>query len=64
MVGAFLFWLTPTDTGFNGPFNLAKHLLKGEVGERPKADHNIAKVPMPETDPVEGKDRGLVKAWG
>ncbi len=27
----FLFWLTPKDTGFNGPFHLAQKLLKGEV---------------------------------
>ncbi|WP_394795302.1 hypothetical protein [Armatimonas sp.] len=26
-----MFWLTPMDTGFNGPYHLAKQLLKGEV---------------------------------
>jgi len=39
-------------------------LLKGEPGERPKADHNIAKVPMPATDPVGGKGGALIRAWG
>lgn len=36
----------------------------GRPGERPAADKNIAKVPMPDTDPLYGKDEGLVKEWG
>lgn len=38
-------------------------LLKGEPGERPKADENIARVPLPQTDPVEGKGGALMRAW-
>ena len=34
------------------------------AGERPKADRNIAKVPMPATDPVGGKGGALMRAWG
>ncbi|WP_309720927.1 hypothetical protein, partial [Armatimonas sp.] len=30
-VGAFLFWLTPKDTGFDGSYQLGKQLLRGEV---------------------------------
>ena len=36
----------------------------GKPGERPKADENIAKVPVPKTDPVYGIDGHLVKSWG
>jgi uncharacterized protein YjlB len=39
-------------------------LLKGEAGERPQADRNIEAVPMPESDPVRGRDGGLLRAWG
>jgi uncharacterized protein YjlB len=38
-------------------------VLKGEVGERPKADKNIASVPLPEFDPILGKEDGLKKIW-
>ena len=38
-------------------------ILKGKKGERPKADENIAKVPLPETDPVFGVEGPLVKNW-
>jgi uncharacterized protein YjlB len=36
-------------------------LLRGEPGDRPQADKNIARVPLPETDPVGGP---LVERWG
>jgi len=39
-------------------------LLKGEPGERPKADKNIAALPIPDLDPVSGKNEGLKKIWG
>jgi hypothetical protein len=39
-------------------------LLRGEDGERPGADENIAKVPVPESDPVAGVDGPLLRAWG
>lgn len=38
-------------------------LLRGEPGERPQADHNIARVPLPRTDPVGGSDGPLVHRW-
>jgi uncharacterized protein YjlB len=38
-------------------------LLRGESGERPQADRNIAAVPMPETDPVAGHDGPLLEHW-
>jgi len=39
-------------------------LLRGEPGERPRADENIAGVPMPKTDPVHGKNGPLLEIWG
>lgn len=38
-------------------------LLKGEKGERPQADNNISRVPIPEKDPYLGKEGGLVNIW-
>ncbi|RZJ73262.1 cupin domain-containing protein [Flavobacterium sp.] len=38
-------------------------VLRGEPGERPKADENIANVAMPENDPVYGKSQGLLEVW-
>lgn len=35
----------------------------GKPGERPFADRNIAKVPLPGSDPVFGKVAGIVKLW-
>ncbi len=35
----------------------------GKPGERPNADKNIAKIPLPVTDPVYGKDGPLMKSW-
>jgi uncharacterized protein YjlB len=34
-----------------------------KVGERPRADRNIAKVTLPAHDPVFGDNAGLVKYW-
>jgi uncharacterized protein YjlB len=39
-------------------------LLTGTPGERPQADENIAKVALPETDPVGGNEGGVISAWG
>jgi len=36
----------------------------GKRGERPKADNNIAKIPLPNTDPVFGAEGHLIKYWG
>jgi uncharacterized protein YjlB len=38
-------------------------LMKGSPGERPKADRNIAAVPLPSADPLLGKEDGLMKIW-
>ena len=34
----------------------------GKPGERPKADQNIANIPLPDKDPVYGSDGPLVKS--
>ena len=36
----------------------------GKPGERPRADQNISKVPLPNTDPVYGSTGPLIKSWG
>jgi uncharacterized protein YjlB len=38
-------------------------ILRGAPTDRPKADQQIAKVPMPEFDPLLGKNAGLLKIW-
>jgi uncharacterized protein YjlB len=38
-------------------------LLRGEPGERPKADQNIAALPVPELDPVFGSTGPLRQHW-
>ena len=38
-------------------------LLTGREGERPRADERIAAVPLPETDPVLGKEGGIAEYW-
>lgn len=38
-------------------------LLRGEPGERPAADRNIAAVPVPESDPVAGRDGPAMRLW-
>lgn len=35
----------------------------GKPGERPGTDEHIAKVPIPKSDPVMGKDKGLTTIW-
>ena len=35
----------------------------GNKEERPQTDQNIAKVPLPETDPVYGKEGAVIKKW-
>ncbi|WPP51304.1 cupin domain-containing protein [Catalinimonas niigatensis] len=35
----------------------------GKEEERTQADENIAQVPLPETDPVYGKNGTLIKQW-
>jgi len=38
-------------------------LLRGLPGERPKADHNIAALPMPGNDPIYGTEGPLRQIW-
>lgn len=38
-------------------------VLRGEPGERPSADKNIAAVPLPERDPVHGSKGLLRNLW-
>lgn len=38
-------------------------IKKGKKGERPEADENIEKVPVPENDPLYGKLQGLIALW-
>jgi uncharacterized protein YjlB len=45
------------------PPGLDWDLLRGQPGERPDADANIARVPLPETDPVGGDVGGVLSAW-
>jgi uncharacterized protein YjlB len=35
----------------------------GKAGERPKADQSIAAIPVPGTDPVFGKGKGVATIW-
>src|SRR5258707_2756387 len=38
-------------------------LNRGLDGERPQTDKNIAALPIPLTDPLQGKNKGLTKIW-
>ncbi len=38
-------------------------LLRGDLGDRQKADANIAKVAMPFSDPVGGSGGPLLRHW-
>jgi uncharacterized protein YjlB len=38
-------------------------LLRGLPGERPKADHNIAALPVPQNDPIYGAEGPLCQIW-
>jgi uncharacterized protein YjlB len=38
-------------------------LLTGQPGERPKADQNIAALPIPGNDPVFGLDGPIREIW-
>ncbi|MBC7827371.1 MAG: cupin [Chitinophagaceae bacterium] len=45
------------------PNGMPVDIMKGEPGERPVVDQNIAAVPFPVTDPLFGKQEGLLKLW-
>jgi len=36
----------------------------GQPKERPQADENIARIPLPELDPVYGSNGPLYEHWG
>jgi uncharacterized protein YjlB len=36
---------------------------RGLPGERPQTDKNIAALPIPARDPLQGKDSGVTKIW-
>lgn len=38
-------------------------ILTGQPEDRPAADHHIQSVPLPDQDPVFGRDRGLCWTW-
>ncbi|MGI4022123.1 MAG: cupin domain-containing protein [Janthinobacterium lividum] len=38
-------------------------VLRGQSGDRPKADEHIAALPIPDFDPFLGKQEGLIKLW-
>ena len=45
------------------PCGINPDLKKGEPGDRPQADKNIAAVAVPATDPLLGSTDGLRKLW-
>ncbi|MHA6297502.1 cupin domain-containing protein [Devosia sp. CAU 1758] len=46
------------------PPGFSSDLLRGEANERPAADQRIAKVPLPQTDPVGGQGGPVLEKWG
>ncbi|RYE29478.1 MAG: cupin domain-containing protein [Sphingobacteriaceae bacterium] len=38
-------------------------VMRGQPGDRPKADERIAALPVPDFDPFSGKDGGVVHFW-
>jgi uncharacterized protein YjlB len=38
-------------------------MMRGNPGERPDADARIARVPLPQSDPVFGKEGPLTRIW-
>jgi len=46
------------------PRGQAPDMCYGKAGERPLADHNIAKVALPKMDPGYGDEGLLAKHWG
>lgn len=45
------------------PNGASADMNKGEPGERPQADQNLSKVPIPHTDPLHGSEGGLIDVW-
>lgn len=38
-------------------------VMRGQPGDRPKADERIAALPVPDLDPFLGKNGGLIEIW-
>lgn len=38
-------------------------VMRGQPGDRPKADERIAALPVPDFDPFSGKNGGLISLW-
>lgn len=45
------------------PGGMMWDLMRGNPGERPQTDKNIAAVPIPEQDPLLGQKNGLLTIW-
>ena len=45
------------------PNGVSADMNKGEPHERPLADEQIRQVPLPDTDPLQGKKGGLLEIW-
>jgi uncharacterized protein YjlB len=45
------------------PAGQAYDMCLGKPGERPDADRRISKVPLPTSDPIQGKGGALEKLW-
>lgn len=45
------------------PGGMQYNMKYGKAGERPEADDEIAKIPLPEYDPIFGKNGPLVRIW-
>jgi uncharacterized protein YjlB len=43
--------------------SLVEIIIRGEPGERPSAIENIAKVPLPATDPVGRTQGPVIESW-
>jgi len=57
--------LGSTELGVVGayPDGRSWDLNRGLPGERPQTDKNIAALPIPATDPFQGRDQGLRTLW-
>lgn len=45
------------------PNGMAVDIMRAMPGERPQVDTHIAAVPFPETDPLLGRNDGIVLSW-
>ncbi|WP_370089355.1 cupin [Ekhidna sp.] len=46
------------------PEGMPVDIIRCQPGDRPGTDRNIAAVPNPKTDPLDGKSGSLLKLWG